>query len=279
MTYEDRVSRHYGRGDVVETVLAALRDAGVDTDRLTPEDLAPVDHLHGRGLEATRDLAAMMETHHPIAADWHVLDLGSGVGGPARYLAWRFGCRVTGIDLTSDFCRMAARFTQLTGLSDRVTFRQGSVLDLPFEAASFEMAYSQNVSMNIADKARFHAEAFRVLKPGGYLALSELCQGPAGEIIYPVPWADTPETSHVVALDATTASLGTVGFEIVAVEDAAARFRTFYARRRDRIAREGPPKLGIHLILGERFEITGANSARNVEEGRTIPYEILCRKP
>jgi SAM-dependent methyltransferase len=279
MAYEDKVSGHYGRGDLVETILAALREAGKDTGNLTPEDLAPVDHFHGRGLEATRDLMDMLDAHAGIGAASHLLDLGSGLGGTARYLAARFGCRVTGIDLTPDFCRTAERLTELTGLSDRAEFRQGSVLDLPFDAASFDAAYSQNVSMNIADKARFHAEAFRVLKPGGYLALSELCQGAAGEIIYPVPWAETPETSHVVTIEETTASLGAAGFEVVVAEDAANRFREFYARQRERNAREGSPKLGIHLILGARIKAMGPNTARNVEEGRTIPYEVLCRKP
>lgn len=279
MAYEDRVSGHYGRRDLLETILAALRDAGADVDRLAPEDLAPVDHFHGRGPEATRDLADMLDARAGLGAATRLLDLGSGLGGPARYFAARFGCRVTGIDLTPEFCGAAARLSELTDLADRTSFRQGSVLDLPFEAESFDAAYTQNVSMNIADKARFHAEAFRVLKPGGYLALSELCQGPGGEIIYPVPWAETQETSHVATIEATTASLAAAGFEVVVVEDAADRVRDFNARLRERIAREGPSKLGIHLILGERIKAMAPNTARNVAEGRTVPYEILCRRP
>jgi len=279
MTYEDKVSGHYQRGDLFDTILAALRDAGLDVARLAPEDLAPVDHFHGRGAEATRDLADMLDAHAGLGAAMRLLDLGSGLGGPARYFATRFGCAVNGIDLTPEFCRTAARLSELTGLAHRTAFRRGSVLDLPFDAGSFDASYTQNVSMNIADKARFHSEAFRVLKAGGYLALSELCQGPGGEIVYPVPWAETQETSYVVTLEETTASLAATGFEIVAVEDASDRVRDFNARLRGRVAREGPPKLGIHLILGERIKAMGPNTARNVAEGRTLPCEIVCRKP
>lgn len=276
MSYEDKVSGHYGRGDLVDGILAALRDAGVDTDNLTPRDLAPVDHFHSRGLESTSELGDRLAVAIEPGPDHHLLDLGSGLGGPARYFASRFGCRVTGIDLTADFCRTAARLSELTGLSDRVTFKQGSVLDLPFDDGAFDAAYSQNVSMNIADKARFHAEAFRVLKPGGVLGLSEYCLGSGEPPLYPVPWAETEETSFLATAADTTASLEAVGFEIFSAEDATDRARNFIARQR---ASAAPSPLGFNLIMGPGMKEMGPNTARNVEEGRVIPLEVMARKP
>lgn len=276
MSYEDKVSGHYRRGDLVDGILAALRDAGVDTDNLTPEALAPVDHFHSRGLESTSELGNRLERAVGPGPDHRLLDLGSGLGGPARYLASRFGCRVTGVDLTPEFCLTAVRLSELTGLADRVTFRQGSVLDLPFDDNTFDAAYSQNVSMNISDKACFHAEAFRVLKPGGVLGLSEYCIGSGEPPLYPVPWAETPETSFLVTAAETTASLEAAGFDVFSVEDVTQRSRDFIARQR---ASAAPSPLGFHVIMGPRMKEMGANTARNVEEGRVIPLEVMARKP
>lgn len=157
------ISAHYGRGDLLGRLRAALLADGVDPDHPSVEALAPYDHFHGRGLEATEELADMLE----VSASDHILDIGSGIGGPARYIARRFGARVTGIDLTAELCDVARHLTQVLGLEDRVDFKQGDALALPFADASFDGAYSMNVSMNIRDKAGFYAEIHRVLRPGG----------------------------------------------------------------------------------------------------------------
>ncbi|MGH8673024.1 MAG: class I SAM-dependent methyltransferase, partial [Burkholderiales bacterium] len=155
------VTTHYTRGDLLARLEAALRDDGVDPARPSLESLAPYDHFHGRGLEATKEMADSLE----IAATDHLLDIGSGIGGPARYLSDRFGCRVTGIDLTTEFCEVARHLNRLLGIGDRVRFEQGDALEMPFADAAFDGAYSMNVSMNIADKAAFYREIRRVLKP------------------------------------------------------------------------------------------------------------------
>ena len=143
------VAGHYGRAGLVEGILAALAEAGKDIDSLTIDDLAPVDELHSRRRVATEELARMLAPK----PDERVLDIGSGLGGPARYLAKVWGCRVTGIDLTAEFVATAIELTRRTGLSDRVDFKQGSALDLPFADGSFDLAWSQNVAMNIADRS------------------------------------------------------------------------------------------------------------------------------
>jgi len=148
----DAVAQHYGSDGLLDRILDALRQAGKDPDHLTIDDLAPVDEFHSRRRKATEELARMLA---PAATD-HVLDIGSGIGGPSRYLAARFGCRVSGIDLTPEFVATAEALTGRVGLSERVDFRQGSALALPFPDASFDLAWSQNVAMNIADRPRWY---------------------------------------------------------------------------------------------------------------------------
>ena len=152
MGTDSDISRYYTRGDLLERLHAALLGDGIDPDHPTIETLAPFDQFHGRGLEATEEVADMLA----VAATDHLLDVGSGIGGPARYIADRFGYRVTGIDLTSEFCDVARHLTRMLGHEDRVAFEQGDALAMPFADASFDGAYSMNVSMNIADKAGFY---------------------------------------------------------------------------------------------------------------------------
>ena len=174
---ETEVANHYTSGGLLERLEAALKDDGVDPGQPTVKALAPFDQFHGRGLEATEEVAAALSL---LAGD-HVLDIGSGIGGPARYMADRYGCRVTGIDLTPEFCAIARHLTALLGLDKRVCFKQGSALAMPFADESFDAAYSMNVSMNIADKSGFYGEIFRVLRPGARLVLSEIAKGPGPE--------------------------------------------------------------------------------------------------
>jgi ubiquinone/menaquinone biosynthesis C-methylase UbiE len=120
-----------------------------------------------------------------------IIDIGGGIGGPARWIAFHFGCHVTSLDLTPEFCRAAEELNHATGLSHRVRIVEGSATDLAFPDGVFDRAYSENVAMNIADKPRLYAEAFRVLRPAGVLAFSNYCAGPRGRPRYPVPWAAT----------------------------------------------------------------------------------------
>lgn len=260
----------------MERLHAALLGDGIDPDHPTIETLAPFDQFHGRGLEATEELADVLA----VAATDHLLDVGSGIGGPARYIADRFGCRVTGIDLTAEFCDVARHLTQMLGLEDRVAFEQGDALAMPFADASFDGAYSMNVSMNIADKAGFYKEIHRVLRPGAWFVLIEIGQGPNGSLDYPTPWAQTAESSFLVTPSETAEALEASGFTDLNLRDTAKESLAFGARSRAMVERgEKPPYRAVQLIHGDLAAEAIANSSRGIAEARIIPIEVFCRKP
>lgn len=275
MTTDREIAAHYTRGNLLVRLNAALLEDGVDPAEPTVETLAPYDQFHGRGLEATMEMAALM----PAGPGIHVLDIGSGIGGPARYFADRFGCKVTGIDLTSEFCDVAAHLTRLLGMEDQVEFKLGDALAMPFADESFDGAYSMNVSMNIADKSAFYKEIRRVLKPGGWLVLSEIAKGEGAEPDYPTPWAASAQTSFLSAPEETRRGLAEAGFEVLRLQSTLEQARAFGARSRAMAERgEKPPFRAIMLIHGEMAKQMMANMSRNLSEARINPIEVLSRK-
>jgi ubiquinone/menaquinone biosynthesis C-methylase UbiE len=270
---DNAVEAQYTSGNVGEVILDALEAAGKDVAHLTPDDLAPVDEFHGGQRPATIRLAELVG----FTGTERVLDVGSGLGGPSRYLAWHYGCRVSGVDLTAEFVRIAETLTRLTGLVGRVDYRQGSALDLPFEDVSFDVVWSQNVAMNIADRDRLYAEMHRVLKPGGKLGLQEIAAGPGGPPHYPVQWARTPDISFLYSQQATRAKLEMAGFRVLVWQDTTA---TALASA---VARAGnavgpPPVLGTHLIIGADWQAMFRNSARNLEERRSELFNAVLER-
>lgn len=275
MTADAEVRTHYTHGSLFDAIAAALADEGIDIHTASVEDLAPLDHFHGRGLQATEELLGGLS----LSAADRVLDVGSGIGGPARYVVQRFGCGVTGIDLTDEFCAVARRLNEIVGLADRIVIEVGSATALPFEDDSFDAAFSQNVSMNVSDKHRFYGEIHRVVRPGGAVCLAEIALGQTGAPIYPVPWSSDGANSFLQAPEEALAVLEEVGFEILSWRDLTDQVIETNQAMRARIAREGPPRLGPHILMGEGAREKMRNSAQNVEEGRTRPIDILCRKP
>ncbi|MDE2583197.1 MAG: class I SAM-dependent methyltransferase [Rhodospirillales bacterium] len=275
MAIPDSVVRHYARDAIAERVLGALRaEAGAEV-AITPDTLAPLDHFHSRGVDATADLLALLA---PRPGEL-VLDIGCGIGGPARWIAVRAGCHVTGVDLTPEFCAAATALTAACGLDRQVRILEGSATDLPLPDAAFDRAYSQNVVMNVADKARFYAEARRVLRAGGVLALSNLAAGPAGPPRYPVPWAASAETSFLSTPETTRADLEAAGFEILAFHDITAAMHAFNEEMREKARSGAKPRLGMAVLVGDALAERRRNTARAIAGGNLLALEILVRKP
>jgi ubiquinone/menaquinone biosynthesis C-methylase UbiE len=267
------VEAHYTRPDLGEIIVAALKAAGKDLDHLTPDDLAPVDEFHGGQRRATVRLAELVG----FSGNERVLDVGSGLGGPSRYIAWRYGCRVSGIDLTAEFVRVAEMLTWRTGLTARVDYRQGNALDLPFDDQSFDIVWSQNAVMNIADRDRLYGELRRVLRPGGKLALQEVAAGPGGSPHYPVQWAREPSTSFLLTRQAIREKLEVAGFRVLVWQDTTEEARQA-AQARARNVEGPPPVLGTHLIIGDDWRAMFRNSARNLEERRTELFNAVLTR-
>jgi SAM-dependent methyltransferase len=272
---EQSVSAHYSRGVLRERLYAALAEDGVDPQHPSLDALAPYDQFHGRGLEATVEIADALTVR---AAD-HILDIGSGIGGPARYFANRFGCRVTGIDLTTEFCEVARELTRVTGLDAKLRFVDGDALAMPFANTIFDGAYSMNVSMNIADKAALYREIHRVLKPGGWLMLSEIAKGAGEDPDFPVPWAASGETSFLASSEATRRGLEAAGFDVARLRSTRAEALAAIARARAMADRgEKPPHRAVALIHGQIARRVMANTARALADGRLDPIEVLATR-
>ena len=275
MASEHSVSAHYSRGVLRERLYAALTEDGVDPQHPSLGALAPYDQFHGRGLEATVEMADALA----VRASDHILDVGSGIGGPARYFADRFGCRVTGIDLTPEFCEVARGLTRATGLDAKVAFVDGDALAMPFANGSFDGAYSMYVSMNIADKAALYREIHRVVKPGGWLMLSEIAQGAGGDPDFPVPWAARRETSFLASSEATRSALEATGFAVVQWRSTREQTLASIARARAITDRgEKPPYRAVALIHGQIAKTVMANTARAFADGRLDPIEVLATR-
>jgi SAM-dependent methyltransferase len=264
MTNARMVEAHYTRRSLGDTILSALREAGKDLEHLTPDDLAPVDEFHSGQRNATVRLAQLAG----VAGAEDVLDVGCGIGGPSRFLAKAFGCRVTGLDLTAEFVEVASMLARRTGLAGKVNYRQGDALDLPFADASFDLVWSQNAAMNIADRDRLYAEMRRVLKPAGKLAIQDVAAGPGGEPYYPTPWAKDKSISFLFPPQITREKLERAGFRVLAWHDPTRESLEQALARAKALETGSLPPLGLHILIGPNFPTVSKNMVRNLEEAR-----------
>ncbi len=268
------VAEHYKKRALDDVILAALKAAGKDIEHLTPDDLAPVDEFHSGGRNTTVRLAQLAQ----INGSERVLDVGCGIGGPSRFLASKFGCQVTGLDFTAEFVALAAMLAQRTRLADKVTYRQGDALDLPFADASFDIVWSQNAAMNIADRDRLYGEMRRVLVPGGRLALQEIAAGPGGEPFYPAPWANDKSISFLSTPHATRAALERIGFRVIAWQDTTQEALEQQMARTKALESASLPPLGLHILIGEAFPTVTKNMLRNLQEQRLKLFNAVLQR-
>ncbi len=270
------VTAHYGQHDLTDRVAEALQSAGMGEGILPWEALAPLDQFHIRGAAATTELAERLQ----LPPDASLLDIGCGLGGPARHLASVYGCSVTGIDLNQSFVDLAAMLTERTGLSKRVHLQQGDALALPFPPASFDFAWTQHVAMNIADRHGLYTGIRTVLKPGGRLAIYDATQGEGGAPHFPVPWARDPAYSVLLTPDAMRAAIEGAGFTILTWDDVTEPSAAWLAEQaKARAAGAKPPSLGLPLVMGPEFGVMSANFGRNLQERRVRLIQAVVQAP
>lgn len=251
------VQQQYAVGDIWARIDAAIRSQGKDPADLSLDDVASLEEFHIGGRQATVELAQLAG----FTPGSRVVDVGAGLGGPARLLASRFDCEVTAVDLTPEYCHAAEMLNQATGLGARVTVRQANALDLPFVDGEFDGAWTQHASMNIEDKERLYAEVRRVIKTGAIFALHDVHAGPVQPLVFPVPWADTSSVSFLATPEQTRRDLLSAGFEVIEWRDrtreAVEFFKTWAAAAQR-------PAMGVHVYVPDLAE-KSRNQVQNFE--------------
>ena len=271
MAVDEQVTGHYRRPGMLQGILDAAVRAGLDPDALVASDLSPVDEFHLGGLAATRSLLDLLAP----APGSRLLDVGSGIGGPARVAAAHYDCTVTGVDLTSDFTELATELTTRVGLDDRVSFRTADAAALPFPDGSFDLATLIHVGMNMPDKARVFAEVRRMLPAGGRFAIYDQMRTGTGEPAYPVPWAGDEAASFLSTPQDYRTMLSDAGFGIETEQDRTQSGIDFFAAMAA-ASQDGPPPLGLHVLFGSEWPVRAGNNRRALEDGTLVATAMIA---
>jgi ubiquinone/menaquinone biosynthesis C-methylase UbiE len=274
LTQQD-ISTHYTHGELIAAIRAGIEALGKTTDSITLNDLAALDEFHIGGRQASRHFLDQLG----LASDKHVLDVGCGLGGAARFAASHYRCRVDGIDLTPEYVETGRAICQWVGLDDRISLHQGSALSLPFAGSAFDCAYMLHVGMNIDNKVKLCSEIARVLRPGAVFGIYDVMKTGEGELTFPVPWATTAQSSAVAEPAQYRSALEASGFELTAElnrrDFALAFFDELQAKT---MAAGGPPPLGLHILMGRNAADKIRNMIANISTGLIAPVEMIARK-
>ncbi|MDH3934069.1 MAG: class I SAM-dependent methyltransferase [Gammaproteobacteria bacterium] len=270
---KNSVAAHYTHGQLLERIVSGVEAIGKTPATVTVDELAPVDEFHIGGRQASEDFISQLE----LSADDHTLDVGCGIGGTSRFVASRFGCRVTGIDLTPEFVAAGQSLCDWVGLSGQVELHQGDATAMPFTDQSFDAAFMLHVGMNIANKAGLFAEVYRLIKPAGVFGVYDVMQTSDEPLSYPVPWSSVPGTSALATRQQYTEALELAGFDVLKIRDRREFAAEFFAETRRRVEQAGgAPPLGVHIAMGESAPVKISNMVENIAAGRISPVEIIA---
>ena len=275
MEYDNSVSEHYRHGNLLLAIEDAIGKLGKRPDDLSIDDLAPVDEFHIGGRVATENFLSQLNfTQHD-----HILDIGCGLGGAARYVANTYRTRVTGIDLTPEYIDTGQVLCRWVKLDSQISLHQGSALGMPFTEETFDGAYMLHVGMNIEEKTRLFTEVYRVLRPGGAFGVYDVMRTGAGELRYPVPWAADDRTSKLATPADYAQALVDAGFEVVKTMNQREFALDFFSKLKAKTQAEGgPPPLGLHTLMKETTITKIGNMIDNIADEIIAPVEIIARK-
>jgi SAM-dependent methyltransferase len=275
MPAEPDISTHYAHGDLTAAIRGGIESLGKTVNSVTTDDLAPVDEFHVGGRPASEHFLGQLG----FTPGSRILDVGCGLGGPARFSASQYHCRVDGIDLTPEYVETGQEICKWVGLSDRITLRQGSALSMPFETGAFDGAYMLHVGMNIEDKAKLCTEVARVLRPGAMFGIYDVMITGEGELAFPVPWATSPALSAIARPAQYRTALEAAGFTVVTeLNRRDFALQAFEQQRARIIAAGGPPPLGLHVLMGRHAPDKGQNLLKAISSGHVAPVELIARK-
>ncbi len=275
MSDEQAVASHYEHGDLLNAIKLSLKKLNKTQHDVSIDDLAAVDEFHIGGRIATQNLLSQFD----IAQHHHLLDIGCGLGGAARYVAQKHHNRVSGIDLTDEFVATGNELCAWANLQHNIKLYHGSALSMPFENASFDGAYMMHVAMNIEDKAGLFKEIHRVLDSGAWLGVYDVMRVQAGDLLYPVPWAGEASTSHLASLENYKQVIESAGFEVLSQHNRQQFSLDFFKQLQEKNqANGGPPALGLHTLMQESTGIKIKNMIENISRGYIAPFELTARK-
>ncbi len=267
------IENHYLKAGLYEDIIARLQEQGIDLNHVTRSDIAAVDEFHVRGAAVSKELANSISLNGSS-----VLDVGCGIGGPCRMLADEYNCVTTGIDLSHDFVRIATELSKLVQLDEKTTFVQGDATHLPFEAATFDVVWSQHVQMNIPDKQAFYSEISRVLKGGGHFLYYDIFRKDAGEIHYPMPWADNADLSFLFMEEELENILHDLELRKKQSTNQTPAGIAFFEALVDRLKKSGPPKMGLNVLMGETTKPKIMNLLSHLKRGELELKSGVYRK-
>ena len=269
------VADHYTHGSLLDAIRDGVQKLGKTPDQVQVDDLGPVDEFHIGGRVATENFLDRLD----IDDTHHVLDVGCGLGGACRYAVKRYGCRVTGIDLTQEYVDTGNTLCEWVGLGDRIRLEVEDATALSHPDNTFDRAYVMHVGMNIADKDSLASELHRVVRPGGKVGIYDVMQVGDGDLQFPVPWASDAEGSSVSPPATYKLALDLAGLNILFERNRRDFALEFFAQLQTRVgSADGPPPLGIHMLMGDTRAVKMKNMIENISRNLIAPVEIVAEK-